>query len=568
MAAAHGVLERRRLAGWAAGLLAVYTLLLLGGVVPYSFNRGRVTYLVEALYPVTGSWALDSLLASAAAALVAAGCRGPRQALVLAAPLVAASLLLPQAPAWAATAGLAMLSSYAVSLAVSEGCREGILDAAAVVIILVEGMAIAATVAYFASPSRWLPAAEEAWLIERRLWAPVAALAPPLLAVAGYAWLASTLFPWVAGRVERRLGLLRRLSGLLAREEACARGPGWVLAAWLYAAVLVALPHLPGVNPRGAPVSVDAFYYTAFLLYAEKHGLVAALHRFAGMARPLYLAALYAAWRLSGLSPFTLMDIVHPLAAGLLLVASSYYLASRRGGRCWAGYAALLAVAGGWYATFLLSGLQANSIALPLALLYLAGLSTPWLAADMVLVALIHPWTHVVLSAGLIVDKLRNGDRGAAARAAALAATALVLAAVVSAAFGGFLFGSVARPLVRSAQPLPRSGLYSGLMLWSWGSLLASPWMMLPAAAPLYTPAHAVLAATGPLLPFVAGVIVHRLVLDTPLWLASAALLPRLPRRLRAALLLASLAGGLYAAYTARPLTGELWWRIVEAAAR
>jgi len=558
-------LAPRRLAGWAAGLLAVYLLLLLGGVIPFSLNKGRVTYLVEALYPVTGSWVLDGSLVSLAVSLVVAGCRGWRPALVLVALLLPASVLLSAAPAWAVAAGLAMLSSYAVSLALSGGCSEGLVDAASAAIILVEALAVGATLAYLASPRRLLRVAEKAWLLERRLWSPVAALAPPLLVAAGTAWLVSTLLPGAAGWVERRLGVLRRLRALAPRGGGggCAAGPYWLPLAVLYAVFLVAIPHLPTVNPRGLPVSVDTFYYTAFVVYAEKHGLLEALHKFAGMARPLYLACLYALWRLLGVSPFTLFDIIHPVVSGALLAAASLYVARRRGGVCWAGYASVLAVAGGWYATFLLSGFQANSVALPLALLYFAASSWRWLAADMVLTALVHPWTHAVFTAGLALDRLRAGDRGGAARALVLGASALLIAASVSALFGGSLFGSVARPLLNSAQPLPRSGLYSGLMLWSWGSLLAAPWMMLAAASPLYTPAHAVLAATGPMLLFVDAVVVHRLVLDTPLWLAAASLLPRLPRRLRAALLLASLAGGLYAAYSAKPLAGELWWRIL-----
>lgn len=547
----------------AAGALLVFALLEASGLVPVSVTARRATFLVYQYAPVSGSWLLDSLLAGglgavAVSCLAGGGAAGAGYLLSAA----AAGLALGAAPGPVGDVVVAALAVGALAAAARVEPllwrRRGFAVGAAVAVAVVEALLVAAVAAYFADPRlAWV--AQRLVLVERRLWALPAVAAPVLAAVFGAMWL---------------LCLLRRFYpaapcplGLAAGRGCGGGGLGGLglVAAWLLVAAAVALPHLPTVNPRGEPVSVDTFYYSRFLEAADVHGLGWALAATHGLARAVYLALLYAVHRLLRLDPWLLMDVVHPLVAGAALAAAAYAVAERRLGGC-GGEAALLAAAGGQYATFLLSGLQANSAALPLALLYFVADGAA-LAALMFAAAMIHPWTHLVYSAALVYDRLMRGDRGGAARAAGLAGAAFAASDIAN----RLLASAPAAPIVAhtlssgfaGAEPL--KGLLWGTLLWSWGSLASSPWVAAAgAAAPFYTPAAAVEAVAAPPAALAGRVTAHRLLLDVPFWLPAALVARRLPRSLRLALLLAAVGGLMVAVYYATPLEGPLWesiWR-------
>lgn len=346
----------------------------------------------------------------------------------------------------------------------------------------------------------------------------------------------------------------RGLLGLLV-------GPRAGLALGLAAAWLaVLLPHLPTVNPRGLPVSVDTFYYTRFLEMAEGLGLARALQEMS-LARPAYLAALYAADRVVG-DPFLLMDVLYPLLAYSLLVASVYRAAARLLGRSYAGAAALLAGLGHSVAAFTLNGLQANSLALALAVQLLAVEGAAATALLMLAAALIHPWTHVMYSAGLVLYRWSSRGPRAALITAALAAALAVAEAVARALTGGGVAAATARPLI-SAGPMPLLGLLRGAHAMGWGSAFSAPLYLTAAASPGPAAAAAVLAAASPLLLLGSMTVTHRLLVNTPLELLAARLLAALPRPLALALVLAAAARFLVVLAAAQPLSGSLWWSII-----
>jgi hypothetical protein len=541
-----------RIAGWAAGLLAVLAMAEVGGFFPASVTgRDRVTFLVYQLSPLTGSWLLDAAAAGVLGAILLA-CSGytrPGGALGYLASALAAGLLLVAAPGWAGVAVVTLLAA-APLLAAHRGIRPRFaLEAAGLAIALLEAAAATAVLLYFAEPGyAWL--VDAVTLRERRLWSLPAAAWPLLAPVAGAAWLAC-----IAARL-RSPGARCPLDRLQAPRG---RGGRLLLAAGLLLALLlVALPHLPTVNPRLQPVSVDTFYYSRFLEAADRYGLSYALAATHGLARSAYMVALYLVHRLTRLDPYTLMDIVHPLAAFTLIVLSAARLAEKRLGCC-SGEAALLAAAG-WLPTFLLSGLHANSLAAAVALQYFA-LGSAGLAAAMLVAALIHPWTHLVYSAGLAADRLWRRDLRGAAAAALLAAAAFAASDAVNRVLAGYaaaaaVTGSLQGGLGRE----PVRGAVYGALLWSWGSLDAAPWVQAAGAvAPLYTPAAVVEAVAAPPALAANRVIAHRLFLEIPFWLPAAAAAALLPRRLRLGLLAAAAAGALLAAYYAAPLHGPLW---------
>ncbi|RUM46989.1 MAG: hypothetical protein DSY37_03860, partial [Hyperthermus sp.] len=390
------------------------------------------------------------------------------------------------------------------------------------------------------------------WIVvrEERVWCVLSWAAPLMLVAVGFAWLLGLLrgrdgvvgglFPWYSPG-----GLLGARAGLVL---------GLVFA-WL----AVLLPHLPTVNPGGLPVSVDTFYYTLFLERADGLGLSSAL-REVSMARPVYMVMLYGLHRLVG-DPFLLMDVVHPLLAYSLLVVSVYRAAGRLLGEGYAGFAALLAGLGHAVTAFTLNGLQANSLALVFAIQLLVVESTAALALLMLLVALIHPWTHVMYSAGLILYRWRSRSLRAALKTAGLAAATLALAELAARALAGEgVVAATAKPL---APGRPLLGLLRGLHAMGWGSALNAPIYVMAALSPSPPAAAYLLAASSPLLLLGSITITHRLLVNTPLELLAARLLASLPKQLRLALLLAAASRYLVLLAAAQPLTGSLWWSII-----
>ena len=242
------------------------------------------------------------------------------------------------------------------------------------------------------------------------------------------------------------------------------------------------------------------------------------------------------------------MDLVHPIATTLLLATASYLVARRFFGEEAAGVAAIVAAVGRSAVTFIAGGFQANALALPLAIaMLLARPGSPELLAAACTVALIHPWTFAMYSAGYLAAHcralLKNLRRGLTT--VLFFAIALLLSELV----GRFLGG--ASPTEATTVTVHRSlglyfpqNLFRGVELWTWGSQASAPIFMAASLAPP-SPLWGVAAVASPLILASSSVIVHRLVLNLPLEVMAAATVCRARRELLALFLAASLARSL-----------------------
>lgn len=541
-------------------LLAVY---YAGSMLPIPWVSERVIVFRVIGQPFTGAWWLDLVVFLASSTpLILVLSRKTGEGLpafgLLASSTTALSLILwhgllyPFGVVASASVALVLYSLHRAKVITGRDLAESLAD-----VVLVFSIVVIACVASYFALGYWATLAK--FIVERFLvlWAPLAWVIPIVLVASGI----SCLYRILRGRSIAATLLLKQVGArALERKEGLRVDPlaGLViglLLAWL----AVILPHLPTVNKGFLPVSVDTFFYTKFLWYADEHGLAEALRRFHGMARPLYLIALYGVYRVIG-DPFILMDVLHPLVAYSLLVLSFYFIAGKVYGREYAGIAAILAGSSHIVATFTHSGLQANSMALPLALLYFV-LNQPLLAVAMVVVALLHPWTHVMYSASLVLYSLRRRGVREAVTVGGIAVTAM---AVAEAASRILVASSVVEP---TSSPLmvyePLKGLYYGLYLVSWSSAL-NPSIYATAligAMPLVV--ASILASYSPLLLLVNRYAVHRLLVNTPFELASAKTISGLRKRAGLALLLSSVAYYFILLTYAYPLTMEHWWRII-----
>ncbi len=541
-------------------LLAVY---YAGSMLPIPWVSKRVIVFRVIGQPFTGPWWLDlAVFLTSSTPLILVLSRSTGKSLpglgLLASSTIALSIILwygllyPFGMVASASVALILYSLHRAKIISGRDLAESFAD-----IVLVFSIVVIACVAsyfalgYWATPAKF---AVERFLV---LWAPLAWVIPIVLVASGILW----LYKMLRGRgMATTLPLKQVGARAPERKEELKINPlaGLViglLLAWL----AVILPHLPTVNKGFLPVSVDTFFYTKFLWYADVHGMAEALRRFHGMARPLYLIVLYKVYRVVG-DPFILMDVLHPFVAYSLLVLSSYFVAGKVCGREYAGIAAILAGSSHIVATFTHSGLQANSMALPLALLYFV-LSQPLLAIAMVAVALIHPWTHVMYSASLVLYSFRRKGVREAVTVGGIAVAAM---AVAEAASRILVASSIVEP---TSSPLliyePLKGLYYGLYLVSWSSAL-NPSIYAAAlvgAMPLVV--ASILASYSPLLLFVNRYAVHRLLVNTPFELASAKTISGLWKRAGLAFLLSSVAYYFILLAYAYPLTMEHWWEII-----
>jgi len=311
--------------------------------------------------------------------------------------------------------------------------------------------------------------------------------------------------------------------------------------------VVLAL-HSPVMNPGMKPVSVDTYYYWRFFLAADRFGLSEALAMTRAMARPLYLIALYSAYK-AVQDPVLLLDILHPIAALTMLVASSYIAAKRFCPKA-ALLAALLTALGPNVVTFIAGGFQANSIALPLAILALSidaqdlrGVSTK--ALLYLAVALIHPWTYVMYAAAEALLWLAKRDL----HRFLLFTSLLLLIHIVSEAVANTLVAG-ASPTVAVTKTLSHGlslgglrGVVEGMELWTWGSM-ENPFIGVAAAlATSYTlPVAAPLAVSAPIALVAKPGIVLRILLNIPLGLLAAIGLAQRSREVVLAVTIAAIA--------------------------
>ncbi|MEB2835851.1 MAG: hypothetical protein GSR80_000995 [Desulfurococcales archaeon] len=535
----------------AAGALGVYALYYASyGLLPGPVARGRVVVYLVNSKPLLGLPQLDLIVLAGLLAYAASRRRGGPALLGLLLAFAGYTIYTLTMRPWA----LALYSpAAALGLAAYRGRGLGwVASSTALAASLVEALGLAGGLSYFAL-GRW---AGPAWALvvrERLLWAALTWVLAPLAVIVGLAALAAILLgrPGIHESLRRLLLGGRAPPGRVGRLGSPGGECGWcpwsVVASAGLAAFLVALPHLPTVNPGGAWVSVDTRYYMGFLSLARSQGLRAGLEAYSGMARPAYLALLYLAAGL--VDPRILVDVIHPIAALTLLAAASYVAVSRLAGPRAGALAALLAASGRTAATFIIGGFQANSIALPLALLMLAAppgsLALPVLAA---LVALVHPWTYVMYAAAYPLAHRRSlKEPGRLAALLALLVGALLLAEAAQrlAAPGASAVGPVAsslEPLALKPEPAPLN-VFHALTLWTWGSQDQAPLLLAGLLAPP-GPLWAPLAASSPLLLALPAMLAHRILLNAPIeQLAAIQAGESRDPAIKAFLLLAALAG-------------------------
>ncbi|MCD6340691.1 MAG: hypothetical protein J7L51_01925, partial [Desulfurococcales archaeon] len=382
------------------GLLVIYAMYYAGfGWLPVSFTEDRVLKYIINTQPLLGYLPVDFTLIVLSITLTTYLLKAMAKYIIPSLALAFTGYMLYVVvgdPRF-----LTLLSaSAAAALYVRYkhlGLREVILSAIHLIVAF-EAITTTSTLTYFATGS-WLPIPKAIVLRERFMWGILEWASIPLLTASALLWTYSyvrrTDYPLkdVAIKIEKAL------AGEGIKYPA---GHKPLIIAIAIALLAVTLPHLPTVNPGLNPVCVDTYYYMKFISYAESHGLPQALVKFKGFARPAYLTLLYYASR--AVNPVVLLDVVHPAIALTLLTVANYLFVRRFAGTEAASIAALLTPLGHSAVTFIAGGFQANSIALPIALIMLTTdpKSETKLLALAVPLALIHPWTFIMYSAAYV----------------------------------------------------------------------------------------------------------------------------------------------------------------------
>jgi hypothetical protein len=284
----------------------------------------------------------------------------------------------------------------------------------------------------------------------------------------------------------------------------------------------ILLTHAPSVNPGRLPISVDTTYYQDFLADASTRGVIAALDSQEIQARPLYLIGIYRLWKILPVSPYFLMDIVHPFVSLTLISVASYYTASRIGDQASPGIVSIM-VPFGYIATgFLAGGFHSNCLALSPAILSLA--LEPEKSKDLVILTLLwiivgvlHPWTHLMYIGAQMIYSLQYRKRLVKVFQAGLLSLVIVNAV-------GYLFipGQASVIAVKAASGNLGFYLYSSLLsasrFWVWNSL-SNPLYVCFSAIPSCGLVSAFISTLLPFGLFSPGFLIYRIMLNLPLHL-------------------------------------------------
>ena len=546
------------------GLLVIYAMYYAGfGWLPISFTEDRILKYIINTEPLLGYLPIDFVLITLSIAAVTHLLKIsikpiiPPLAMTFTGYLLYAAVGDPRVLVLSSASAIITLYVLYKNL----GLREVIMSAVHAIIIL-EVAAITSTLTYFAVGS-WSLLTKAIVLRERFTWGFLEWASIPLLATSALLWTYSYVRKTEYPLKDIAVRLEKELAGVGIKYIV---GPKALAVAVALALLAVALPHLPTVNPGLYPVSVDTYYYMKFISYADIHGLPQALIKFKGFARPAYLTILYYASR--AVDPVILLDIVHPAIALTLLTIATYLFVRKFADAEAASIATLLTPLGHSTVTFIAGGFQANSIALPIALLMLATdpKSKTKLFALAVPLALIHPWTFIMYSAAYAAYAWRVKGlkiKGLTTPAATLLA-ALGISEIVDLLTAGVSPTSAAAGTVtRSIGLYLPQNLFRGVEFWTWGSQANA--LVFTTAALTYslTPVTAVLAVTAPLLLITSSVIIHRLVLNTPLEAHASVLLKGLDRMIIIAVILVNAVRGLEVLSGMTPLVGDVWQAII-----
>jgi len=540
------------------GLLTIFAMYYAGfGWLPASFTEARILKFIVNGYPLLGYLPLDLLaivfLLSATPYILKCSIKEVAVQLVLALVSYLAYIVLGYVQILSL---LSISTATTVYVYVKRLGLKKLLISTSYVVIFLEVLAIFSSLTYFATGS-WNPIAKSIVLRERFVWSFLEWFSIATLTASSIMW----LYSFLSGR---SYPLKLQLNKVLGNSELGFVGVKALSASLLLCLLVVILPHIPTVNPTLAPVSTDTFLYVEFIREANSNGLLYALAKYRSFARPLYLAVLFTASKI--VDPLILVDIIHPLLAISFLTVATYFFTKKFVGLKAASIAALLTPLGHTAVTFIAGGFQANTLALPLALIMFTiepsrKLKLFTLA---VLIALIHPWTYIMFSTAYIVytigvKRSKLGIKNAFS-AAIVFASAMILSEAVDLAVANISPSAAALTTVANSIGfyVPIS-LFRGVEFLTWGSQ-ANALVFLASSLPaVFQPTSAILCSIASLLLISSQTIVHRLILNTPLEAHSSIILEKLDGKIVLAVILATIAKGLIMLTGLTPFTTNIW---------
>ena len=361
-------------------------------------------------------------------------------------------------------------------------------------------------------------------------------------------------------------------------EDISDRGaPILLIASLMIPPIFIVLTHLPSVNPGLYPVSVDTYFYTKFLQEAGSHGLHNALEK-NYPERPLYLLMIYYL-NMAIREPVILLDIVHPIIAIDLLVITSYIVSKKLYGPKYSGWIALFTASGHATYGFIAGGFQANSLALPFALLLMISRPGIYSLILLILIAMIHPWTFAMYACSWILFHIIARNWKGAIMGLIMVITIVGVGEALTRNLSG---GSIASPIintimyginkliniVRIGNPL--ENIYLGYTLYAWSSIYVPP-IALMTIYSIYRGLPRELASIA-LVSSVAAIatqsdlsLIYRVYLNTPLEIMIKPALEdseKISRYARLAIFIITIAYGLTILIGLTPLKGDPWERI------
>ena len=541
------------------GLLTIYAMYYAGfGWLPVSFTESRVLKFIIYRYPLLGYLPLDLVVIVFLISITPYVLKCSIRDVVLQLALAFISYI-----AYFTSGCFQTLILLSISTATTVyvyvkrlGLKELLLGVSYVAIPL-ETLAIASSLSYFTMGS-WNYIAKSIVLREKFIWGFLEWLSIAALATSSIAW----LYSFLTGKNHPLKPRLKPAPGGRRFKLSAKRA---LPASLLLCLLAVMLPHVPTVNSKLNPVSTDTFLYVDFIREANSNGLLYALAKFRRFARPVYLATLFYISKLFP-NPVVLMDVVHPLFAIVFLTVATFFYVKKFAGSKAASIATLLTPLGHSSVTFIAGGFQANSIALPLALVMLAvePSSFPRLFTLALLVALIHPWTFIMFSTAYIIYYVgisrSKVELKSFSRLVSVFALALVVSEVVDLVLANISPTTVALKTVTESIGLYfPTGLFRGVEFVTWGSQ-ANALLYLASSIPsAFQPTSAILCSIAPLLLISSQWIVHRLILNTPLEAHSSAILEKLDWEIVLAVILATIARGLVVLTGLTPFTTNIW---------
>ncbi|MBD3204873.1 hypothetical protein GF319_00845 [Candidatus Bathyarchaeota archaeon] len=376
------------------GLLFLFSYyqLLSGLKIPFNFTVERITSTFLYQSPLLGYFELDIIFFALSMIYIShrlsSGYRKTMIVLTVTSTLFSTVLMLFDFPSFSyitlSTSGLASIYIFNKEHGVKK-----LLPGVIITLATLEMASLFSIIHYFLTGS-WHPFFKHIVLKERLFWAPLEWISVLALVLSFFMGFSRTVFG-------RGVFFLPNLDG----KGKTIDDRILLSISILLILVLLSLPHLPSVNPDSRPISVDTRYYMEFLTNAEGKGVVNALTNEEIVARPVYLITLFKIWQTIKVSPFFLMDFIHPFIALSLISLASFYTVLSWGRKGSPGLASLMVPLGYLLTGCVAGGFQSNSLALVPAILSIS--IEPQEPKDILILTLlwaftglIHPWTHLM----------------------------------------------------------------------------------------------------------------------------------------------------------------------------